>query len=43
VELLVNGNEAAALVHNTLRTDEGIVTVPSIETYNVHNGVLEVR
>jgi hypothetical protein len=43
VELLVNGNEAAALVHNNLKTDEGIVTLPSIETYKVTDGVLEVR
>jgi hypothetical protein len=43
VELLVNGGEAAALVHNNLKTDEGIVTLPSIETYKVTEGVLEVR
>jgi limonene-1,2-epoxide hydrolase len=43
VELLVNGNEAAALVHNNLKMDEGIVTLPSIEIYKVKDGVLEVR
>ena len=43
VELLVNGNEAAALIHNNLQKDGGIVTLPSIETYKVQDGVLEVR
>ena len=32
-ELLVNGNEAAALIHNNLQKDGGIVAVPSIATY----------
>jgi hypothetical protein len=43
VELLINGNEAAALIHNNLKTDAGVVTLPSIETYKVTDGVLEVR
>lgn len=43
VELLVNGNEAAALIHNNLKSDDDIVTLPSIETYRVQDGVLEVR
>jgi hypothetical protein len=43
VELLVKGNEAAALIHNNLQTDNGIVVIPSIETYKVSDGVLEVR
>lgn len=43
VQLLVNGSEAAALIHNNLQTPDGIVTIPSIETYKVEGGVLEVR
>jgi len=43
VTLLVNGNEAAALIHNNLKQDDGIKTIPSIETYKVTDGVLEVR
>lgn len=43
VTLLVNGNEAAALIHNNLKQDDGVVTMPSIETYKVTDGVLEVR
>jgi hypothetical protein len=43
VELLVNGSEAAALIHNKLKSESGIVTLPSIETYKVTDGVLEVR
>ena len=43
VTLLVNGNEAAALIHNNLTQDDGIRTIPSIETYKVADGVLEVR
>lgn len=43
VELLVNGDEAAALIHNNLQRDGGIVTMPSIETYKVKDGFLEVR
>ncbi|MCB2044598.1 MAG: hypothetical protein H6915_00590 [Novosphingobium sp.] len=43
VELLVNGTEAAALIHNKLQTEDGVVTIPSIETYKVADGVLEVR
>lgn len=43
VEPLFNGDEAAALVHNNLKTDDGIVTLPSVEIYKVTDGVLEVR
>ena len=43
VELLVNGNEAAALIHNNLKQDGDVITVPSIETYSLRGGVLEVR
>lgn len=43
VTLLVNGNEAAALINNNLKLDDGIRTMPSIETYKVTDGVLEVR
>jgi hypothetical protein len=43
VELLVNGNEAAVMVHNNVQTPEGIVTMPSIETYKVSDGSLIVR
>jgi hypothetical protein len=43
VELLVNNCEGAVLVHNNLQTENGIVTMPSIETYKVTDGVLEVR
>lgn len=43
VELLVNGNEAAVMVRNNVQTPEGIVTMPSIETYKVTDGTLAVR
>jgi ketosteroid isomerase-like protein len=43
VQLIVNGNEAAALIHNNLKADGGIVTLPSIETYKLRDGMLEVR
>lgn len=43
VQLIVNGDEAAALIHNNLKTADGITTLPSIETYRVENGALTVR
>lgn len=44
VELLVNGNEAAALIHNRIRHADGGETVaPSIETYRAEDGHLAVR
>ncbi len=42
-ELIVNGDQAAAYVHNHLQTETGLVSVPSIETYAVTNGVLRIR
>ena len=43
VHLLVNGAEAAALVHNNVKAQDGVTTLPSIETYRVDNGRLFVR
>ena len=43
VQLIVNGDEAAALIHNNLKAADGITTLPSIETYRVQDGVLAVR
>lgn len=43
VELLLNSNEAAVMVHNNVQTPEGVVAMPSIETYKVTDGKLEVR
>jgi hypothetical protein len=43
LEVIGNGNEAAAYVANHLKTDEGVVTLPSLETYRVENGKLEIR
>lgn len=43
VEVIVNGTEAAAFVHNNFKKDHGVVMVPSIETYKVEDGALTVR
>ena len=43
VHLLVNGDEAAVLVHNNVKSPEGVTTLPSIETYRVEDGRLYVR
>ena len=43
VQLIVNGNEAAALIDNNIAGEDGITTLPSIETYHVKDGVLTVR
>jgi hypothetical protein len=43
VTVLVNGNEAATYVYNHLQTDNGVITLPSIETYLFENGRLHVR
>lgn len=43
VHLLVNGAEAAALVHNNVKAPDGVTTLPSIETYRVDDGRLFVR
>lgn len=43
VLLLVNGNEAATHILNHLQTDNGVVTMPSLETYKFENGTLHVR
>lgn len=42
-ELIVNGNEGAAYVHNNFKSKNGIVTYPSLETYKVEGGKLIVR
>jgi hypothetical protein len=42
-QLLVNGNEAATYIHNHLQTDDGVHTLPSIETYRFEDGKLHVR
>lgn len=42
-ELIVNGDEAAAYIHNHLQTENGVVTLPSLETYAVTDGVLRIR
>lgn len=44
MQLLVNGGEAAALIHNRVQEANGAETVlPSIETYRAENGRLTVR
>jgi len=43
VELIVNDNEAAALIHNHVKGENGITTLPSVETYKVDDGSLTVR
>ncbi|MDB5454181.1 MAG: hypothetical protein JWO33_2759 [Caulobacteraceae bacterium] len=43
VQLFVNGNEAAAYVHNIFPGADGPVIHPSLETYKVANGRLEIR
>ena len=42
-EVIVNGNEGAAYVLNHLQTDSGVVVLPSLETYRVADGRLEIR
>ena len=43
VTVLVNGNEAATYVYNHLQTENGVNTLPSLETYLFENGKLHVR
>ncbi|KJS07860.1 MAG: hypothetical protein VR73_07775 [Gammaproteobacteria bacterium BRH_c0] len=43
VLLLVNGNEAATHILNHMKTPNGVVTTPSLETYKFENGTLHVR
>ena len=43
VHLLVNGNEAAALVHNIIAGETGQTVLPSIETYHADGDILRVR
>ncbi len=44
IHLLVNGNEAAALIHNIIPQEGGPPTIlPSIETYRIEAGNLVVR
>ena len=42
-QLIVNGDEAAALIDNNVKGDGQVTTIPSIETYHVKDGVLNVR
>jgi len=42
-ELLVNGDEAAAFILNHVHGNDGTITLPSIETYNISKGQLAVR
>ena len=43
VHLIVNGDEAAALINNNIHGDGSVTTLPSIETYRVEDGRLTVR
>ncbi|MCB4858869.1 MULTISPECIES: hypothetical protein [Sphingobium] len=43
LEVIVNGSEGAAYVANRLQTKDGIVTLPSLETYKVADGRLTIR
>tara|TARA_R110000787_G_scaffold79023_9_gene172788 strand:- start:5819 stop:6190 length:372 start_codon:yes stop_codon:yes gene_type:complete len=43
VEVIVNGSEGAAYVANRLQTPDGVVTLPSLETYKVEDGRLTIR
>ncbi|MDI1296371.1 MAG: hypothetical protein PSY12_10880, partial [bacterium] len=43
VEVIVNGSEGAAYVANHLQTADGIVTLPSLETYKVESERLTIR
>jgi hypothetical protein len=43
VTLFVHGNEAAAYVYNHVQTENGVNTLPSIETYVFENGTLRIR
>lgn len=42
-QLIVNGDEAAAVIDNNIHAGDGVTTLPSIETYRVTDGVLAVR
>ncbi|WP_336971343.1 hypothetical protein [Sphingobium aromaticiconvertens] len=43
LEVIVNGSEGAAYVANHLKTQDGIVTLPSLEIYKVTDGRLTIR
>ena len=43
IEVIVNGNEGAAYVANRANTEQGSVTMPSLETYKVADGHLTIR
>lgn len=43
VEVIVNGNEGAAYVANHMQTPDGIVILPSLETYRITDGRLYIR
>lgn len=43
LEVIANGHEGAAYVANHLQTADGIVTLPSLETYRVEDGRLYIR
>ena len=43
VHLIVNDNEAAAVIHNIIAADGSETTLPSIETYRIEGDRLYVR
>lgn len=43
LEVIVNGMEGAAYVANHMQTPDGLVTIPSLETYQVADGHLTIR
>lgn len=43
LEVIVNGDEGAAYVANHLQTENGVVVLPSLETYRVADGRLDIR
>lgn len=43
LEVIANGSEGAAYVANHLQTENGIVTLPSLEIYKIADGRLTIR
>jgi len=43
VLLIAKGNEVAVTVNNNVHTENGVITIPSIDFYKVEDGKLTIR
>jgi len=43
LEVIFNGSEGAAYIANHMQSPDGVLTIPSLETYKITDGRLTIR